>query len=91
VQQASGLVFTGEREDQLDKDTVPRAFRKVVATAGLDARKWSPRELRHTFVSVLSDDEMPLEKISRLVHQHRDDDHGDRVPPPDMARRPARR
>jgi integrase len=39
----------------------------VVAAAGLDPARWTPRELRHTFVSVLSDDEMPIEKISRLV------------------------
>src|SRR5215471_3432978 len=28
---------------------------------------WTPRELRHSFVSLLSDAEVPLERISRLV------------------------
>lgn len=28
---------------------------------------WTPRELRHSFVSLLSDDGMPIEQISRLV------------------------
>jgi len=36
-------------------------------TGGLDARQWTPRELRHSFVSLLSDNEMPLDEISRLV------------------------
>jgi integrase len=67
IRKASGLVFVSATGDRLDKDTVLRAFRKVAALAGLDSARWTPRELRHTFVSVLSDDEMPLEKISRLV------------------------
>jgi integrase len=29
--------------------------------------QWLPRELRHSFVSVLSDSGIPLEEISRLV------------------------
>ena len=28
---------------------------------------WTPRELRHTFVSLLSDNGMAIEEISRLV------------------------
>ncbi|TXK39143.1 tyrosine-type recombinase/integrase [Nonomuraea sp. C10] len=28
---------------------------------------WTPRELRHSFVSLLSDNGLPLEEISRLV------------------------
>ena len=34
---------------------------------GLVGREWAPRELRHSFVSVLSDAKMPVENISRLV------------------------
>ena len=64
---AGGLVFTSATGTGLDKDTVRRAFRKVTAAAGLDSSQWTPREMRHTFVSVLSDDDMPIEKISRLV------------------------
>lgn len=35
--------------------------------AGLDAGEWTPRELRHSFVSLISDSGVPLEEISRLV------------------------
>jgi integrase len=65
--QARELVFTTATGGQLDKDSVLRAFRKVVTAAGLDPKEWTPREQRHTFVSVLSDEEVPIEKISDLV------------------------
>ena len=61
------LVFTTATGGQLDKDAVLRAFRKVVTAAGLDSKEWTPREQRHTFVSVLSDEDVPIEKISDLV------------------------
>jgi integrase len=41
-------------------------LRKVVA-AGLDPHEWTPREARHSFVSLLSDADVPIERISRLV------------------------
>lgn len=44
-----------------------RSFRRVVAAAGLDPRDWTPRELRHSFVSLLSESGVPIEQISRLV------------------------
>ena len=44
-----------------------RDFRKVAEAAGLAAGEWTPRELRHSFVSLLSDDGMPIEHIARLV------------------------
>jgi integrase len=62
---ASGLASGLGR--QLDKDAVLRAFRKVVTAAGLDPKEWTPLEQRHTFVSVLSDEDVPIEKISDLV------------------------
>jgi hypothetical protein len=34
---------------------------------GIDADDWTPRELRHSFVSRLSDSGVPIEEISRLV------------------------
>ena len=50
--------------------TVPhnvlRAFRPVVARAGLDPRDWTPRELRHSFVSLLSDSGVSIEQIADL-------------------------
>ena len=34
---------------------------------GIDPGQWTPRELRHSFVSLLSDNNVPLERISLLV------------------------
>jgi integrase len=51
----------------LDRHTALRAFRRVIAAAGLPPGEWVPRELRHSFVSLLSDDGMPLENTARLV------------------------
>lgn len=45
-----------------------RDFRKAIENApGVDAGEWTPRELRHSFVSLLSDSGIPVEEISRLV------------------------
>jgi len=44
-----------------DRHSVLRSFRTVVAAAGLNAKDRAPRELRHSFVSLLSDDGVPLE------------------------------
>jgi integrase len=38
-----------------------------VRAASLNPKEWTPRELRHSFVSLLSDSGMPIEQISRLV------------------------
>ncbi len=62
-----GLVFASRAGTPLDAHNVRREFRKVVKAAGLDASEWAPRELRHSFVSLLSDAGVPLEGISRLV------------------------
>ena len=50
-----------------DASHVRRSFRAVVAAAGLNPHEWTPRELRHSFVSLLSDADVPIEHISRLV------------------------
>jgi integrase len=50
-----------------DASHVRRSFRMVVAAAGLDPHERTPRELRHSFVSLLSDADVPIEQISRLV------------------------
>lgn len=39
----------------------------MVKAAGLDPAEWTPRELRRSFVSLLSDADVPIEHISRLV------------------------
>jgi integrase len=62
-----GLVFASETGTQLDAANVRRGFRRIAAAAGLPAHDWTPRELRHSFVSLLSDDGVPIEQISRLV------------------------
>jgi integrase len=38
----------------------------VVKTAGLNPDDWTPRELRHSFVSLLSDSGVSLEDIAEL-------------------------
>jgi integrase len=67
----NGLVFTSQYGSALNPANVRRDFRKAIDSAtGVDAREWTPREPRHSFVSLLSDNDMPLEEISRLVgHQ----------------------
>ncbi len=63
----SNLVFTSTVGTPLDAHNVRRAFRSVIAAAGLVAQEWTPREMRHSFVSLLSDSGLPIEHISRLV------------------------
>ena len=65
--QDNDLVFPSRVGTPADASHVRRSFRKVVAAAGLDPHEWTPRELRHSFVSLLSDAEVPIEQISRLV------------------------
>ncbi len=61
------LVFASEVGTELDAANVRRGFRRIAVAAGLAAQDWTPRELRHSFVSLLSDDGVPIEQISRLV------------------------
>ncbi|MFC9243242.1 tyrosine recombinase XerC [Streptomyces sp. NPDC057136] len=63
-----GLVFASAVGKPLDATNVRRAFRVALkAVEGIEADDWTPRELRHSFVSLLSDRGVPLEEISRLV------------------------
>lgn len=62
-----GLVFPSQNGTQLDSHNVRRSFRRVVKEAGLDPKQWAPRELRHSFVSIMSASGVPLEDIARLV------------------------
>ncbi len=62
-----GLVFPTMVGTPQDDANVRRDFRRVIKAAGLVAKEWTPRELRHSFVSLLSDGGMPIEQISRLV------------------------
>ncbi|AEV87192.1 integrase [Actinoplanes sp. SE50] len=52
---------------QLDRHNVLRAFRAIVAAVpGMNPAEWTPRELRHSFVSLLSDNGMSIEEIADL-------------------------
>jgi integrase len=61
-----GLVFASAVGTPLDPSHVRRGFRKVCVEAGI-GENWSPRELRHTFVSIMSEQGVPVEEIARLV------------------------
>ncbi|MBB5784175.1 site-specific recombinase XerD [Nonomuraea jabiensis] len=43
-----------------------RAFRKITKEAGIGSA-WTPRELRHSFVSIMSDQGVPIETIADPV------------------------
>jgi integrase len=63
---SSDLVFTSLLGTALDAANVRRAFRTVLTKTDLDASKWTPRELRHSFVSLLSSGGVTLEEIADL-------------------------
>jgi integrase len=64
----TGLVFASKVGTSLDPSHVRRDFRNAIRDAeGVNADEWTPRELRHSFVSLLSDHGVALEDISRLV------------------------
>ncbi|MFI6814741.1 tyrosine recombinase XerC [Nonomuraea sp. NPDC050328] len=65
--QDHGLVFTTRTGGKLSAANVRREFRRVIARAGLVAKDWTPREMRHSFVSLLSAEGVPIEQIARLV------------------------
>jgi integrase len=60
------LVFTSQTGQPLDDANVRRAFRSITKRAGLGTN-WTPRELRHSFVSIMSDNGVPIETIADLV------------------------
>lgn len=60
------LVFCTSVGTPLDAANVRRGFRKVAADAKLPGR-WTPRELRHSFVSLLSANGTHVESIAQLV------------------------
>lgn len=61
------LVFVTRNGTPLGARNVQRDFRKVIDAAELPGREWTPRELRQSFVSLLSDAKVPMEVIARLV------------------------
>jgi site-specific recombinase XerD len=68
--QDHGLVFASRVGTPLTANNVIRAFRAVTKKAGL-GEDWVPREMRHTFVSVLSANGVPVESIALLAGHER--------------------
>jgi site-specific recombinase XerD len=63
-------VFVSATGTPLDAANVRREFRKIAAAAGL-GKGWAPLDLRHTFVSLMSADGVPVEEIARLAGHNR--------------------
>lgn len=61
-----GLVFASRLGTPLDASHVRRDFKVITKKAGL-GENWTPRELRHSFVSLMSDNGVPIEVIADLV------------------------
>jgi integrase len=70
VWQDHGLVFASTIGTPLTASNVIRSFRALTERAGLGS-SWAPREMRHTFVSVLSANGVPVESIALLAGHDR--------------------
>jgi integrase len=64
--QDTGLVFTSHLGAALDAANVRKMFKRICTEAGL-GDGWTPRELRTTFVSLMSHQGVAIEEIARLV------------------------
>jgi integrase len=64
--QERGLVFTTRIGTPLDAGNVRRMFKDVCKLAGI-GENWTPRELRTSFVSLMSHQGVSTEEIARLV------------------------
>jgi integrase len=60
------LVFSTRTGAALDAANVRREFRAVCKAARIGPN-WTPRELRHSFVSLMSSTGVPVEEIARLA------------------------
>ncbi|MET9379042.1 tyrosine-type recombinase/integrase [Streptomyces sp. NPDC002992] len=62
------FVFGTDSGEQRSAHDVRRAFRALLGEAGFEnPEAWTPRELRTSFVSVLSDHGIPTEVIARVA------------------------
>jgi integrase len=61
-----GLVFCSSVGTPLDASNVCRSFKKITEAAGLGG-DWAPRELRTSFVSLMSESGVPVEEIARIA------------------------
>jgi integrase len=64
--QDTGLVFTSHLGAALDAANVRKMFKRVCTEAGI-GHGWTPRELRTSFVSLMSHHGVSIEEIARLV------------------------
>ena len=64
--QDTGLVFTSHLGAALDAGNVRKMFKRICTEAGI-GDGWTPRELRTTFVSLMSHHGVSIEEIARLV------------------------
>jgi integrase len=64
--QDTGLVFTTQHGAALDAGNVRKMFKRVCTEAGI-GEGWTPRELRTSFVSLMSNYGVSIEEIARLV------------------------
>jgi integrase len=64
--QDTELVFTTHRGAALDAGDVRKMFKRVCTEAGI-GDGWTPRELRTSFVSLMSHHGVSIEEIARLV------------------------
>lgn len=60
-------MFCTSHGTALDSANVRRMFRNLCTRAGLNATEWTPRELRHSLVSLMSEAGVPVKEIARLV------------------------
>lgn len=64
----TGVVFTTQVGTAMAAANVRRNFRRALRKVpGIHADDWTPRELRHSFVSMLSDMGLEVDKIAQLV------------------------
>jgi integrase len=64
--QPTGLVFTSHLGAALDAANVRKMFKRICTEAGT-GNGWTPRELRTTFVSLMSHQGVSIEEIARLA------------------------
>ena len=64
--QDTGLVFTTHHGAALDAGNVRKMFKRICTEAGV-GDGWTPRELRTSFISLMSHQGVSIEEIARLV------------------------
>ena len=79
-----GLVFCTRVGTPLSAGNVRRSFRAITKAAKI-GEDWTPRELRHSFVSIMSDNGVRLEAIADLVGHKNATVTGPGLPAPTQA------